>query len=110
LDESAHIDGCNRVQIFFLLFRLVVPGLAAMAVLGFVIAWNEFIVSLTIISETAKKTYQLGLYDLMVNITTHYMRYGVFNGAAMLGLIPLLIAYMFSNRYFISGLTEGSVK
>ena len=110
LDESAHIDGCNNLQIFLLLFRLIVPGLAAMAVLGFVITWNEFIISLTLISESAKKTYQLGLYDLMVNISTHYMRYGFFNGAAMLGLIPLLIAYMFSKKYFIAGLTEGSVK
>lgn len=110
LDESAIIDGCNKFQVFLILVRLTAPGLAAVAVLGFVITWNDFIVVLTLINESAKKTYQLGLFDMLTNITSTQMKYGYFNAAAMLGLVPLLIAYMFSHKYFIAGLTEGSVK
>src|ERR1035437_492034 len=65
IEESALIDGCNALQVFYrIALPLTLPGLAAVAILTFVMAWNEFVVALTFISSDSLKTYQLVLYDL----------------------------------------------
>ncbi len=111
LDEVALLDGCSRFRYFlFIAIRLVFPGLAAMGVLVFVIAFNEFVLALTLITSSALKTYQLGLYEMLSTTVTVFMRYGYFNAATSLGLIPVLVLYLLTHRKLISGLAQGAIK
>ncbi len=111
LEEAAFIDGCSTLQAFrHVILPLVVPGVAAIAILTFVIAWNEFVVALTFISSSELKTYQLGLYDFLTTDAQIFRRYGNIYAAAAIGLVPTFIGYMLVQRQFIAGLTAGAVK
>jgi len=111
LEEAAFIDGCNTLQAFrHVILPLVLPGVAAIAILAFVIAWNEFVVALTFISSSELKTYQLGLYDFLTTDAQFFRRYGNIYASAVIGLIPTFIGYMLVQRQFIAGLTAGAVK
>ena len=111
LEEATLIDGCTLFGAFWrVVLPLVLPGLAAVAILVFVIAWNEFVIALTFISSSELKTYQLGLYDFLTTDAQVFLRYGHLHAAAAIGLVPTLIGYLLVQRYFISGLTAGAVK
>ena len=111
LEEATLIDGCTLFGAFWhVVLPLVLPGLAAVAILVFVIAWNEFVIALTFISSSELKTYQLGLYDFLTTDAQVFLRYGHLHTAAAIGLVPTLIGYLLVQRYFISGLTAGAVK
>jgi ABC-type glycerol-3-phosphate transport system permease component len=111
LEEAALIDGCTLFGAFWrVVLPLVLPGLAAVSILVFVIAWNEFVIALTFISSSELKTYQLGLYDFLTTDAQIFLRYGHLHAAAAIGLVPTLIGYLLVQRYFISGLTAGAVK
>jgi len=111
IEEAAFIDGCGRFSAFWrVMLPLSLPGLAAIFILTFVIAWNEFVFALTFISSKGLRTYQVGLYDYLVTQAGYFKKYGVLNAAAVLGLIPTFIGYMLTQRYFIQGITRGAVK
>jgi ABC-type glycerol-3-phosphate transport system permease component len=111
LEEAALMDGCTLMGAFWrVVLPLMLPGLAAVAILVFVIAWNEFVIALTFISTSGLKTYQLGLYDFLTTDAQIFLRYGYLHAAAAIGLVPTFIGYMLVQRYFISGLTAGAVK
>jgi multiple sugar transport system permease protein len=111
LEEAALMDGCTLMGAFWrVVMPLMLPGLAAVAILVFVIAWNEFVIALTFISTSSLKTYQLGLYDFLTTDAQIFLRYGYLHAAAAIGLVPTFLGYMLVQRYFISGLTAGAVK
>jgi ABC-type glycerol-3-phosphate transport system permease component len=111
LEEAALMDGCTLLGAFWrVVLPLMLPGLAAVAILVFVMAWNEFVIALTFISTSSLKTYQLGLYDFLTTDAQIFLRYGYLHAAAAIGLVPTFIGYMLVQRYFISGLTAGAVK
>jgi multiple sugar transport system permease protein len=111
LEEAALIDGCTTLRAFWrVVLPLVLPGLAAVAILVFVIAWNEFVIALTFISSSDLKTYQLGLFDFLSTDAQVFLRYGNLHAAAAIGLLPTFIGYLLVQRYFIAGLTAGAVK
>ena len=109
VEEAAFIDGCSTLQAFrHVVLPGVVPGVAAIAILTFVIAWNEFVVALTFISSSELKTYQLGLYDFLTTDAQIFRRYGNIYAAAAIGFVPTFIGYMLVQRQFIAGLTAGA--
>lgn len=111
LEEAALMDGCTLLGAFWrVVLPLMLPGLAAVAILVFVIAWNEFVIALTFISTSSLKTYQLGLFDFLTTDAQIFLRYGYLHAAAAIGLVPTFVGYMLVQRYFISGLTAGAVK
>ncbi len=111
VEEAALMDGCTPMGTFLrIALPLVLPGLAAVSILTFVVAWNEFVIALTFISTSTLKTYQLGLYEFLTTDATVFSRYGNLHAAAVLGLIPTLIGYLFVQRYFITGITRGAIK
>jgi len=111
VEEAAMIDGCNRFNIFTrIALPLALPGLAAVAILAFVMAWNEFVLALTFLSSQSLKPYQFGLYDIMVREMMQYQPHSLLNAAAVLGLIPSFIAYLFIQRGFMTGITRGAIK
>lgn len=111
IEEASFMDGCGRITSFFkVMLPLSLPGLVAIGILTFVIAWNEFVVALTFISSKGLKTYQVGLYDYLVTQAGYFKKYGILNAAAVIGLIPTFIGYLLVQRYFITGMTQGAIR
>lgn len=111
LEEAAMIDGCTPFAAFWrVVLPLVTPGIAAMLILTFANTWNEFVIALTLITSSELKTFQLGLYDFLSTDAQTFLRYGNLHAAAVLGLIPTLVAYLVVQRQLISGITAGAVK
>jgi ABC-type glycerol-3-phosphate transport system permease component len=109
--EAAYIDGAGRFGAFLrIALPLALPGIAAVIVLTFVVAWNDFVIALVLVSSATLKTYQLGLYDFLVSAMYNRDAVGLLNAGAMLGVVPTAIVYLFVQRYFIAGLTAGAVK
>jgi ABC-type glycerol-3-phosphate transport system permease component len=106
--EAAQIDGASSWATFR---RIVLPlsgaPLATLAVVNILWAWNELLLALVFLQDSDKKT-------LMVGIASFKGRYSLDVPTVMAGLVlvtvPLVIAYVFGQRYFIQGLTAGSTK
>lgn len=102
------VDGCTRIGA---LLRVVAPlarmGMAACSMLVFVSAWNEFLVSMTMISRTKIKTFTVGLQAFIQENTTNWVNMAA---ATVLGLIPVLILFLSFQKTFIAGMTSGAVK
>lgn len=108
LDEAALVDGCTRLGT---LFRIVLPlvrtGIAACAMMVFVNAWNEFLVSLTMIGRTKLKTFPVGLQAFMADNDMNWMN---LSAATILGLLPVLVLFISFQKSFVEGMTSGAIK
>lgn len=110
LDEAAMIDGSNMFHIITkITLPLAKPMIAVVAIQSFVISYNEYVIASTIMSE--------GLNNLPLSVALQSMITGQFGqnwslycAGAVLGSIPMLILFYSLQKYFIGGLTEGSVK
>lgn len=106
--EAAEIDGASDFRTFrSIVLPLSGPPLITLTVVNLLWAWNELLLALVFLQSDEKKT-------LMVGITGFQNRYSLSIPTIMAGMtiatIPLLIAYLFGQRYFVAGLTSGSVK
>lgn len=111
IEEAAFLDGCGRVGTFVrVALPLALPGLAAVAILTFVQAWNDFVIALILVQSEGMKTYQLGLFDFLTDAAFRQQTFGVLNAASVLGLVPTLVGYLLVQRHFMAGLTAGAVK
>ena len=106
--ESANIDGASSFRTFrSIVLPLSGPALATLAVVNLLWAWNELLLALVFLQTNDKKT-------LMVGITGFQSRYSLDIPTVMAGMsiatLPLIIAYLFGQKFFIAGLTAGSTK
>lgn len=109
LDESAVIDGANSFQVFrHIILPLIAPGLSAAAVLTFVNAWNEFLVALTFIQSSSKRTLQPAIQQFVGYYEQTEWTY--IAAATLIACVPVVIVFLFLQRALIAGLTAGSVK
>jgi arabinogalactan oligomer/maltooligosaccharide transport system permease protein len=109
IDEAAKIDGASHVQIFFgIILRLVTPILAVIALLSFVGTASEFVIASVVLTEPSSQTLAVGLYQLVSNETSK--NWTLFSAGAVLAAIPVMLLFVFLQRYIVSGLTSGAVK
>lgn len=109
LRESAQLDGAGELKTFFkIMLPLCWPGLATIAIYTAYTTWNDYIVSLVFMQDESLKTLNVGLTNMSIGIYGN--DWGLLSGGAILSLIPMIILFVFLQRYFISGLTGGSVK
>ncbi|MBI3428768.1 MAG: carbohydrate ABC transporter permease [Actinobacteria bacterium] len=106
--EAAEIDGASDIRTFrSIVLPLSGPPLITLTVVNLLWAWNELLLALVFLQSDEKKT-------LMVGITGFQNRYSLSIPTIMAGMtiatLPLLIAYIFGQRYFVAGLTSGAVK
>ena len=109
LEEAALIDGAGRMETFRkIILPLSTPSLAIVFLFNFTQAWNEYLFA-RIILGNAKEiwTWPLGLQSLQQQFLTEW---GMFAAGAILVTIPVVILFLYSSKYLISGLTLGSVK
>jgi ABC-type glycerol-3-phosphate transport system permease component len=111
LDEAAVIDGCTVYGIFFkIIFPLLKPILAVVALFSFRSAWNDYITSLIMtISNKSLKTLTVAVVQLKYSVNAA-AEWHIMLAGASIAIIPILIVYFFTNRQFIGGLTAGAVK
>jgi ABC-type glycerol-3-phosphate transport system permease component len=108
LEESAIIDGCPIWRaMYHIILPLARPGLAAAAVLGFIVVWNDFLRSYTLTISDETRTVQAGLYQM---ITDWGVEWGPMMAATVAALIPIIIIFIILQKSFIQGLTAGSMK
>ncbi|MES4887329.1 carbohydrate ABC transporter permease [Streptomyces sp. NPDC096012] len=108
LEESAMVDGCNRLQAFTkVIFPLLAPGLMATSLFGFITAWNEFPLVLILNKSNEKQTLPLWLSQFR---TAFGDDWGATMAASSLFALPILILFIFLQRKAVSGLTDGAVK
>ena len=110
LDEAAMVDGANRFQILTkIIMPLAKPMLAVVAIQSFVIAYNEYVIASTVMTQ-GLDTMPLAV-GLQSMITGQYgTNWSLYCAAAILGSVPMILLFYCLQKYFIGGLTEGSVK
>ena len=108
LCEAARIDGMNEYQIWWDIMRpLSKPALSTLTIFTFVNTWNDFLGPLIYLTTTEKKTIQIGLRMFISQYSTEY---GLIMAASVIVLIPVLAVFLSLQKYFVQGLTVGSVK
>lgn len=109
IDESAKIDGASHAQIFWrLIFPLVTPILAVVALLAFIAAFNDYIISKIVLVSENNWTLAVGMYQWVSNQLSS--NWGLFTAGAVIAAIPILVLFLLLQRYIVGGLTAGSVK
>lgn len=109
IDESAKVDGATHGQIFWgIILPLAVPVLAVVGLLSFIGTINEFIIASALIQTPETKTLAVGLQGFIAN--EYSENWGPFAAGALLAAIPVVILFLFLQRFIVGGLTAGSVK
>jgi raffinose/stachyose/melibiose transport system permease protein len=108
LDEAATIDGCGYLKRFFVvIFPLLKPVSIAFAVTALVYIWNDFLMPLMILSSASKKTITLAVYSF---VNEHQADFGAIYAMLIIALIPPILLFLFTQKYFYQGITAGAVK
>lgn len=108
LDEAVMIDGAGRFQALWrVLVPVSVPGIVSVAIYTFMQAWNEYLFALTLTKTNDMRTVPIGIQMLMGQ---HNYEWNQMMAMSILGCLPVLILFLFFQRYFIGGMTAGAVK
>ena len=108
LDEAVLIDGgSNSVILWRILVPISLPGIVSVGVYTFMLAWNEFLFALTLTRTNEMRTVPVGIQLLMGQ---HSFEWNQMMAMSVLGSLPVLILFLLFQRYFISGMSAGSVK
>lgn len=108
ISEAAKIDGCNHLRIFWqVIFPLAKPSIATMALFSFTWAWNDYMGPYLYISTMDKQMLSVGVKLFSSGLIQDY---GSQMAAATVVLIPVLVAFLFCQRFFIEGVASSGVK
>lgn len=108
LDEAARVDGLGPFATFWrVVLPLTIPGIAVVAFFNFMTAWNEFMLAYTFLQSDSNLTLAVGIQRYVHDFGAdwHYL-----TAAAVLVTIPVLVIFIWTQRYLVTGLTGGSVK
>ena len=110
LDEAARIDGATHAQTFFrVILPLAAPVLAVIGLLSFITTQAEFLLADVVLSNNEEsRTLAVGLSRYI--LAGFDNRWGPFAAGALIGAIPVVILFLFLQRFIVSGLTAGAVK
>jgi ABC-type glycerol-3-phosphate transport system permease component len=107
IEDAARVDGCSRIGVLQkVILPLVVPGLAAGAILSLILCWNEFLFALTL-TRSDVKTAPVGINEFTGMFGTQW---GNLTAASTAIVAPILVMTLILRRRLISGLTLGAVK
>jgi putative chitobiose transport system permease protein len=108
LEDAARIDGCSDFAIYArIMLPLIKPALATQAAFTFVAQWNDFLWPLVVLKSRELYTLQLGLASLqgVFGVNWRYI-----SAASVIALLPTVLFFFFTQRFFTQGLTSGAVK
>lgn len=108
IDEAAKIDGCGYWRLFSrIILPLTLPGLATLTIFTFMGAWSSLLWPLVTTNSDALRTLPLGLQAFQGQYGTEWH---LMMAAALLMLLPIVVIFLIGQKYFVQGLTVGSVK
>lgn len=106
--DAGRMDGCTEYGIFFrIMIPLMLPAFGAIVILQAMNSWNNFLWPLIVLRTTEQFTLPIGLASFVSPLGNNYE--ALISGA-VLAILPILILFLFFQRYFIEGLTVGGVK
>lgn len=108
LEESGRIDGMGEFRIYWsLMLPLCKPAIASLAIFHFMNNWNDLLYPLMLTSSAGMRTLSAGLAVLVGN---KVIKYGPTLAATMISLAPLLVLYLFCQKYFVEGVATAGMK
>ena len=108
LEEAALIDGAGRFRIFYvIILPLARPAIAVTALFSFMTGWNEFILAATFMDKETMYTAPVGLRFFVGGFSSQW---GFFAAGSVIVSLPVVILFLYLQKYLVSGLTAGSVK
>lgn len=110
LIEAARIDGAGELRIFFRIFLpLAGPAVATITIMSFLSAWNNFIWPLIVAQSTTTYTLPVGLAATS-QAASHVTDYGLVLAGAVVVMLPVLVLFLFLQRYFVQGIAAAGLK
>lgn len=108
LDEAAIIDGCNPFRLFFsVIYPLLTPVLVTAGVLNLLGIWNEFLLPLYYLNSSAYWPMTLAVYNFFGQFQADW---SLVSADILLTILPVIVIYLFAQRFILAGMTAGSVK
>jgi multiple sugar transport system permease protein len=108
LEEAAMVDGATRWTAFWrVTLPLTWPGLAVASIFAFRFSWNDFVFATTFTSTANRRTWQALIYTFL---GAQRSDWGILTAGVVIGMLPVLMLFVFFQRQFIEGLTVGAVK
>lgn len=108
LEEAATIDGCSRTRIFFqIVLPLLKPVLSTVVILDFLWIWNDYLLPSLVLLSPSLRTLPLSVYNFF---STYSVDYSPLMAGLVMTIIPVLILYLFLQKYIIQGIMEGAIK
>jgi ABC-type glycerol-3-phosphate transport system permease component len=108
LDEAGLVDGASRLQIFFrIICPIAVPGTVSTLLFAFLLAWQDLLWAMCLVSIDEKRTVTLGVAYLVGEFV---IQWPMLTAASLIGSLPTILLYLFLQRYYVEGLARGAVK
>lgn len=108
LDEAAKVDGCGHIGAFIkIMLPCAKPGIVVAAVFSFVYAWGDLILGITFITNPRMRPITSSIYNYVQQYQTLWnstMAFGI------ISIFPVVLIFIFMQKYIVSGLTNGAVK
>ncbi|SES07751.1 carbohydrate ABC transporter permease [Salipaludibacillus aurantiacus] len=108
LEEAAHIDGAGTWKVFWkIIFPMMMPMHATVAILTALAAWNDFMLPLVILSDSSMYTLPLVQYAFQGQFSTDY---NLAFASYLMAMLPMIVLYIFVQKWIIGGVMRGSLK
>ncbi|HUC92893.1 MAG TPA: carbohydrate ABC transporter permease [Paenibacillus sp.] len=108
LEEAALIDGCTRTQTFFrIVLPVLTPTTATIGILNVLWIWNDFLLPSLVLVQPEERTLPLSTFYFF---GTYAVDYGPLMASLILTVLPILVVYLFAQKYIIQGVMQGSIK
>ncbi|MDR3578081.1 MAG: carbohydrate ABC transporter permease [Anaerolineaceae bacterium] len=106
--EAARMDGCSTLDVFFkIMLPLAAPAVITLIVVNALWVWNELLIALVFMQKDELKTLMVGISALR---SRNYVNIPATMAGLTIATIPIVVVYMFGQRYFIRGMVSGAVK
>ena len=108
LDEAAMVDGASRLgALLRVVLPLAIPGVVANAVFVFVLSWNDYLFSVVLVVDEARKTLPVGVAGFADSTSVEW---GLMMAGGVLITLPIMLGFTVVQRYLIQGLSAGAIK
>jgi len=109
MEECAMVDGCTRLQAFrHVVIPMISPGLAAVSIFAFLLGYEEYLFALCLMKSEKMHTVTVEIATL--NSTQYGTLWGPITASAIILMVPVIIIFLFIQRFLVAGLTAGAIK
>ncbi|MCD9020772.1 carbohydrate ABC transporter permease [Cohnella silvisoli] len=108
LDESAYMDGCSQIRLFFsIVFPLLKPAISSVAILFSLWTWNDFLLPFLILTDKDAFTITIKVFQMF---GMYGSEWDVITASLVLASMPIVILYVILQKYIVSGIAAGAIK